>query len=140
VSHDHWKTTTFTGALRLSRLTAPMVLDGAMTGEWFTAYARQVLAPTPAPWRHCHPRQPACPPERRRPGSHPSRRGDTALPAAVLAGLQPDRERLFQAQGALRKAATRTIDALLHAIRDALPQFLPQECASYFTAAGYEPD
>jgi transposase len=40
----------------------------------------------------------------------------------------------------LRKAATRTIDALWDAIRDALPQFSPQECASYFTAAGYEPD
>jgi transposase len=41
--------TTFTAALRLSGLTAPMVLDGAMTGEWFTAYARQVLAPTLRP-------------------------------------------------------------------------------------------
>jgi transposase len=40
----------------------------------------------------------------------------------------------------LRKAATRTIDALWDAIRDALLQFSPQECASYFTAAGYEPD
>ena len=40
----------------------------------------------------------------------------------------------------LRKAASRTIDALWNAIRDALPQFSPQECASYFTAAGYEPD
>ncbi|MCG7363669.1 IS630 family transposase, partial [Roseomonas sp. ACRSG] len=34
----------------------------------------------------------------------------------------------------------RTIDALWDAIRDALPQFSPRECASYFTAAGYEPD
>lgn len=40
----------------------------------------------------------------------------------------------------LRKAATRTIDALWDAIRDALPQFSPQECASDFTTAGYEPD
>ena len=30
--HGHWKTTTFTGALRLSGITAPMVLDGAMNG------------------------------------------------------------------------------------------------------------
>ena len=29
IPHGHWKTTTFIGALRLSRLTAPMVLDGA---------------------------------------------------------------------------------------------------------------
>ena len=26
------------------------------------------------------------------------------------------------------------------AIRDALPQFNPAECANYFTAAGYEPE
>jgi len=40
----------------------------------------------------------------------------------------------------LRKAATRTTDALGDTIRAALPQFLPQECASDFAAAGYEPD
>jgi transposase len=46
VPHGHWKTTTFTGALRLNGMTAPMVLDGAMNGTAFLAYAEQVLAPT----------------------------------------------------------------------------------------------
>lgn len=46
IPHGHWKTTTFTGALRLTGMTAPMVLDTPMTGEWFAAYAAQVLAPT----------------------------------------------------------------------------------------------
>ncbi|MER9426883.1 IS630 family transposase [Mesorhizobium sp. M0317] len=46
IPHGHWKTTTFTGALRLTGMTAPMVLDGPMTGEWFAAYAEHVLAPT----------------------------------------------------------------------------------------------
>jgi transposase len=40
----------------------------------------------------------------------------------------------------LRKAAARTIKHLWDTIRDALPQFTPNECANYFTAAGYEPD
>jgi transposase len=40
----------------------------------------------------------------------------------------------------LRKAAARTIEHLWGVIRDALPQFTPDECANYFTAAGYEPD
>ncbi len=31
IPHGHWKTTTFTGALRLTGMTAPIVLDGAMT-------------------------------------------------------------------------------------------------------------
>ena len=35
--HGHWKTTTFVGALRLSGMTAPMVLDGPMNGAWFLA-------------------------------------------------------------------------------------------------------
>ena len=46
VPHGHWKTTTFTGALRLSGMTAPMVLDGAMNGVAFQAYVQQVLVPT----------------------------------------------------------------------------------------------
>lgn len=29
IPHGHWKTTTFTGALRMTGMTAPMVLDGA---------------------------------------------------------------------------------------------------------------
>lgn len=36
-------------SLRLDGLTAPMVLDGAMNGEAFVAYVRQVLAPTLRP-------------------------------------------------------------------------------------------
>jgi DDE superfamily endonuclease len=49
IPHGHWKTTTFTGALRLSGMTAPMVLDGAMNGVAFQAYVQQVLIPTLAP-------------------------------------------------------------------------------------------
>ena len=40
----------------------------------------------------------------------------------------------------LRKAAARTIPSLWNAIRDALPQFTPEPCANFFTAAGYEPE
>src|ERR1700710_3152313 len=46
VPHGHWMTTTFTGALRLSGMTAPMVLDGPMNGDAFEAYVEQVLVPT----------------------------------------------------------------------------------------------
>ena len=40
----------------------------------------------------------------------------------------------------LRKAAARTIDDLWNAIAHALSGFTPDECANYFTAAGYEPE
>ena len=46
VPHGHWKTITFVGALRCNGMTAPCVLDGAMTGEAFLAYVEQCLAPT----------------------------------------------------------------------------------------------
>ncbi len=42
----HWKTTTFTGALRLTGMTAPFVYDVAMNGNVFLAYIEQVLVPT----------------------------------------------------------------------------------------------
>ncbi|EHK54827.1 transposase, partial [Mesorhizobium alhagi CCNWXJ12-2] len=45
VPHGHWKTTTFTAGLRLSGMTAPMLLDGPMNGAAFLAYVEQVLAP-----------------------------------------------------------------------------------------------
>jgi transposase len=136
----HGQTTTFTGALRLSGLTAPMVLDGAMTGEWFTAYVRQILAPT------------------LRPGdivildNLPVHKGAAVREVIQATGailrflppyspdFNPIKNAFSKLKALLRKAATHTIDALRDAIRDALPQFSPQECASYFTAAGYEPN
>ena len=42
----HWKTSTFIAALRHDRLIAPFVIDGAVNGELFLAYVRQVLVPT----------------------------------------------------------------------------------------------
>ena len=49
IPHGHWKTTTFVGALRLSGMTAPMTIDGAMYGAAFLAYVEQVLVPTLKP-------------------------------------------------------------------------------------------
>jgi len=46
VPHGHWKTTTFIAALRYDRLTAPMVIDGAINGELFLAYVKQELVKT----------------------------------------------------------------------------------------------
>jgi transposase len=46
VPHGHWQTTTFTGALRLHGMTAPMVLDGPMNRVAFQAYIDKVLVPT----------------------------------------------------------------------------------------------
>ncbi len=138
--HGHGKTTTFVGALRLGGMTAPMVLDGPMTGPAFLAYVQQVLVPTLSP-------------------------GNTVimdnLPAHRVLGVRaaieatgarlrllppysPDFNPIENAyaklKALLRKAAARTIPDLCDTIRDALPQFTLEECANYFTAAGYEPE
>jgi len=41
-----WKTLTFVAALRCDRMSAPMMIKGAMNGEAFLAYVEQCLVPT----------------------------------------------------------------------------------------------
>lgn len=139
VPHGHWKTTTFTGALRLSGMTAPMVLDGAMNGAAFLAYVEQVLVPTLAPGDLVvMDNLPAHKPGGVRAAIE--RAGATLL---YLPPYSPDFNPIENAfaklKSMLRKAAARTIDELWNTIRDALHAFSPAECANYFTAAGYEP-
>jgi transposase len=140
VPHGHWKTTTFTGALRLSGLTAPMVLDGPMNGDAFLAYVEQVLVPTLEPGDIVVMDNL---PAHRRAGVR------AAIEAAgarlhFLPPYSPDFNPIENAfaklKALLRKVAARTIEDLWKAIGDILPQFTPQECANYFTAAGYEPE
>ncbi|MHB8285948.1 MAG: transposase, partial [Caulobacteraceae bacterium] len=40
----------------------------------------------------------------------------------------------------LRKAAARTVDQLRRAIGIAIDAISPNDCANYFTAAGYDPE
>ena len=46
VPHGHWKTTTFLAALRVTGLTAPLVVDGAINGQFFRGWVEQHLAST----------------------------------------------------------------------------------------------
>ena len=54
--------------------------------------------------------------------------------------FNPIENALSKLKATLRRAAARTMDHLWDVIRDALPKFTPNECANYFTAAGYEPN
>jgi transposase len=121
-------------------MTAPMVLDGSMTGECFVAYVQQILAPT------------------LRPGdivildNLPAHKSAAARDAIEAAGAQmlflppyspdfnPIENAFSKLKANLRKAAARTVPDLWDAIRDALPRISPNECANYFSAAGYEPE
>lgn len=132
-----WETTTFVAALRCDGLTAPMVLDGPINGEWFFAYVEQVLCPTLRPgdivildWL----------------GSHRSPRIRQAIEAcgaslSYLPKYSPDLNPIEMAfsklKALLRKAAERSTEALWNRIGLLLDAFTPQDCANYFKAAGY---
>jgi transposase len=140
VPHGHWKTTTFTGALRLSGMTAPMVLDGPMNGNAFLAYVEQVLAPTLRPGDIVIMDNL---PAHKRTGVRDAIEA-TGATLRFLPPYSPDFNPIENAfaklKAVLRKAAARTIGDLWNAIGDALPLFSPAECANYFTATGYEPE
>lgn len=140
IPHGHWKTTTLTAGLRLSGLTAPMILDGPMDGEAFLAYIRECLAP------HLH-------------------KGDIVvmdnLPAHKVAGVRqaieaagavllylppysPDFNPIELAfsklKALLRKSAARNIPELWDAIASAINKISKTECKNFFAADGYKSD
>jgi transposase len=137
VPHGHWKTTTFVAGLRAAAVTAPFVIDCAMTGPIFCAYVERCLVPTLAP-------------------------GDIVimdnLPAHKVAGVReaiaavgaivlylppysPDFNPIEQVfaklKALLRKAAERSIPELWATIGRLLDEFPAHECARYLTHAGY---
>ena len=139
IPHGHWKTTTFVAGLRLTGMIAPMVLDGPINGRAFQAYVDQVLVPELKPGDIVIMDNLA---------SHKGADVRAAIEAAgatllYLPPYSPDFNPIENAfsklKAMLRKAAERTVDGLWNRIGDLLPSFSPQECANYFSAAGYEP-
>ncbi len=140
VPQGHYKTTTVTAALRSAGLFATALFDGATNGQRFRSYVTETLVPV-------------------------LKRGDTVildnLPAHKVAGVReaveavgarllylppyspdfnPIENAFAKLKALLRKAAERTVDALWTAIGRLIDALTPTECASFFKAAGYEPD
>jgi transposase len=137
VPWGHWKTTTFVAALRVGEIAAPCVFDGPMDGPSFRAYVEQFVVPI-------------------------LRQNDIVvmdnLPSHKVAGIReaieaagaelrylpayspdfnPIEQFFAKLKALLRKAAARTIEALITAIAEALTKVRPQECANYFANQGY---
>jgi len=135
--HGHWKTITFVAGLRLRRMTAPFVLDGAMNGSMFLAYVKRCLVPT-------------------------LRRGEIVamdnLPVHRVAGvaeaieaagatllylppyspdLNPIEPAFSKLKAHLRKAAEHTIPKLMRRIGRVVRAFSAKECRNFFRHAGY---
>jgi transposase len=126
-------------ALRHDRITAPCVFDGAINGARFLAWVEQALAPTLGPGDLVI---------MDNLGAHKvqgvrdaiTARGATLLYLPpYLPDLNPIEQLFAKLKALLRTAATRTVDALWHAIGQALDAFSPAECAHYLAHAGYGP-
>jgi len=135
--HGHGETTTFVGALRRRRLTAPMVADGPMDGEMFLAYVRQFLCPT---------LQPGDSVILDNLSSHKVggvEEAITATGARVLylppysPDLNPIEKFFSKLKALLRKAAKRDLDALWKEIGELLNTVSPSECTNFFASCGY---
>jgi len=140
VPHGHWKTTTLVAGLRRTGMVAPMVLDGPINRDAFVAYVRQVLVPDLSPGDIVIMDNLS---------SHKAPAAREAIEAAgakllFLPPYSPDFNPIEQAfsklKAHLRKAAERTIHGLWDAIGRILDLYPPQECANYFTNAGYDAD
>ena len=135
--YRRWQTTTFLGAMRAEGFIAPLVVDGAMTGELFVAYVGRVLIPELSP-------------------------GDVVVMDNLSCHIQKAVRALIEAAGCrvlyqpayspdynpielafsklkrlLRKEAARTVEALWEALGRLLDRFGPDECRSHFHHRGY---
>jgi transposase len=137
VPHGHWTTMTFIAALRWDRIDAPLVLDGPINGEWFTAWVEQALIPTLSPGDVV---------VLDNLGSHKGKAARAAIRKAgahliFLPPYSPDLNPIEQVfsklKTLLKKANTRTVEDTWRRIGTLLDHFSPAECTNYFRHAGY---
>ncbi|PZR72064.1 MAG: IS630 family transposase [Stutzerimonas stutzeri] len=133
----HWRTTTFVAGLRSTGIIAPLVVDGPMTGDTFRAYVEQALAPSLSPGDVVVMDNLA---------AHKVtgvREAINAVGASVLylppysPDLNPIEQAFAKLKALLRKAATRTREALWDTIGQLIDTFTPDECRAYLTNSGY---
>jgi transposase len=132
-----WKTVTFVAALRHNKMTAPMVVEGTMTGEMFLAYVEQCLVPTLK--RHDVVVVDNFPVHKVAGVSEAIEKAGATL--RYLPKYSPDLNPIelsySKFKAFLRKVAERSVPGLYRRIRSFVPQVGAQECANYFRHAGY---
>ena len=134
----HWMTQTFVASLRCDKLTAPFAVNAPMNRCIFETYVEKELAPTLDKGDVVILDNLA---------AHKSKAAEKAIKARgawilFLPPYSPDLNPIEMAfaklKAALRKAAARSIEALVHAIAVALAAFTAQQCLNFFAAAGYD--
>ena len=135
--HQHWQTSTFVGALRISGLTATGLLDGPMDGDCFLAYLDQVLVPT------LHAGDIVVMDNLRAHHVEGVRERIDATGAQLwyLPAYSPDFNPIelwfAKLKALLRTARRRTVEELWATVAACLPLFSATECANYFRHCGY---
>ena len=128
---------TFVAALRLDRIEAPWLLEGAIDGETFRTYVESVLVPTLREGDIVI---------MDNLGSHKGKAVRELIRSAgaklfFLPKYSPDLNPIEQVfaklKHLLRKAAARTLEAICAAIGEILGTFTPRQCANYFKNSGY---
>ena len=135
--HGHRKTTTFIAALRHDRITAPMVVDGAMNGEIFVDYIEQVLAPTLSAEDIVIMDNLAV----HKVAGAKKAVEKTGASIRFLPAYSPDMNPIEMAfskvKALLRKAKERTVEGLWGRIGEVLKEFSSEECRNYLAHQGY---
>ena len=135
VPWGHWKTMTFVAGLRRDGITAPFVIDRAMTGAIFVEYVRQCLVPTLKPGDivvmdnlSAHKR------EEVRELIEAAKAELHYLPP-YSPDLNPIEQAFSKLKARLRTAQERSLDALWQRIGKLLDLFQPAECGNFFANA-----
>jgi transposase len=133
----HRKTMTFIAGLRQRGMTAPAVIDGAMTGPMFVGYVEQILAPT------LKRSEIVCMDNASVHKVVGVREAIEAVGAHVLylpaysPDLNPIEMAFSKLKALLRAASERTVPGLTRLIGKLMKEFSPKECKNYLAHAGY---
>jgi len=137
VPHGHWKTTTFVAALRADGMVAPVVIDGAVTGDLFVAYVEQQLVPALRPGDVVVMDNLAC---HKRTGARRAIEAagcELRLLPAYSPDLNPIEKAFSKVKARLRAAAKRTVREVEDYLGELSAAFAPAECRNYFRSCGY---
>ena len=137
VPHGHWNTSTLVAGLRLTGLTAPYVIDGALTGPIFRQYVEQMLAPTLTPGDIVVMDNVATHKVAGIREAIEAREAQLLYLPPYSPDLNPIEQVYAKLKACLRKAEARTREALWQAIGQATDLYTPTECLNLFKHAGY---
>jgi transposase len=136
VPWGHWKIVTFVAGLRHDAITAPFVIDRAMTSAIFIEYVRQCLVPTLSPgdivvMDNLQPHKNATVRQLIEAAGAELR----FLPA-YSPDLNPIEQAFAKLKAHLRKAQERAIEALWRRIGTTIDCFQPRQCATFLANSG----